>query len=65
MTGFVTTLADRLLDRLAPKASAKADTSYYEYCYCTADWRAIYRLCHVVGGTHSCGSCNNVRAVGC
>lgn len=65
MIGFVAKLGDRLLERLAPTVTAKADTTWYEYCYCTADWRAIYRTCHVVGGTSTCGACNTVRYVGC
>ncbi|MGW7268693.1 hypothetical protein [Streptomyces sp. NPDC054842] len=58
-------VADRVLERFVPKASASADTSWWEYCYCTADWRKIYRLCHVVGGRSSCGRCENVRYIGC
>lgn len=58
-------VADRVLERFVPKASASADTSWWEYCYCTADWRKIYRLCHVVGGRTSCGKCDNVRSIGC
>lgn len=58
-------VADRVLERFVPKASASADTSWWEYCYCTADWRKIYRLCHVVGGRTSCGKCENVRYIGC
>jgi hypothetical protein len=63
--GFAAKLGDRLLERLAPKATAKADTTWYEYCYCTSDWRAIHRICHAVGGTSSCGPCNHVRYIGC
>ncbi|MEJ8634326.1 hypothetical protein ABZY19_02620 [Streptomyces sp. NPDC006475] len=64
MTGF-RRLGDRVLERLVPKSAASADTTFYEYCYCTPDWRRIYRLCHVVGGRTSCGKCENVRAIGC
>jgi hypothetical protein len=63
--GLLTKLGDRLLDQLAPKASAKADTTWYEYCYCTSDWRKIYKICHTVGGISTCGPCDHVRSIGC
>ncbi|MDP9844059.1 hypothetical protein [Streptosporangium lutulentum] len=58
MTDLLARLGDRVLEKLAPKATAKADTSYYEACYCRE--RTKYRkLCHVVGGRSSCGPCAN------
>ncbi|AWS43111.1 hypothetical protein [Streptosporangium sp. 'caverna'] len=56
MTGVLGMLGDRVLARLVPKATAKADTSYYAHCYCRE--RSKFRkLCFVVGGTTGCGAC--------
>ncbi|WP_418955695.1 hypothetical protein [Streptomyces tritici] len=52
----VRNLGDKMLEKLAPSATAQADTSFYKFCYCSG----IYyyrRLCHVVGGYTSCGAC--------
>ncbi|HEY9368659.1 hypothetical protein [Streptomyces sp.] len=50
-------LGDKVLERLAPSATAKADTSFYQFCYCSGIYR-YERLCHVVGGISSCGGCS-------
>ncbi|WP_217211871.1 hypothetical protein [Streptomyces sp. AC550_RSS872] len=64
------TLMDKVLDRLVPKATASADTSFYKYCG-GCGYIEIFdavgrlkRLCHVVGGTSSCGPCNTFD-IGC
>ncbi len=56
MNGILTKLGDRVLERLAPSATAQADTSYYKFCYCSGPFY-YRRLCHVVGGIASCGAC--------
>jgi len=61
MTRTLTAFGDRLLERFAPKATAKADVSYEKFCYCTVSPAAvysIYKLCHVVGGIASCNACD-------
>ncbi|MGW2699575.1 hypothetical protein [Streptomyces sp. NPDC001340] len=61
-------LMDKVLDRLVPKATASADTSYYKNCSACAYveiFHAIMRktqLCHVVGGHTSCGPCGEYLA---
>ncbi|MEU8527689.1 MULTISPECIES: hypothetical protein [Streptomyces] len=56
MNRIVRKLGDRVLERLAPSATAQADTSFYQFCYCSGPY--YYRkLCHVVGGYSTCGSC--------
>jgi hypothetical protein len=57
MNAFLRGFGDRMLDRLVPKATAKADTSFYKRCYCRppAD---VMKLCHVVGGISACGPCD-------
>ncbi|MFC8195726.1 hypothetical protein ACFUTV_10010 [Streptomyces sp. NPDC057298] len=63
-------LMDKLLERVVPKATASADTSYYKYCgacgYVPAfdNVARLKRQCHVVGGTTSCGPCN-LWDIGC
>lgn len=56
-------LGDRVLERLVPKATAKADVSYWQTCYCTADHVKYIKYCHTVGGMTGCGACQ--RAGGC
>ncbi|GAA0913899.1 hypothetical protein GCM10009560_06660 [Nonomuraea longicatena] len=34
MVGIVGRLSDRILDKLAPKATAKADDTWWAHCYC-------------------------------
>ncbi|MBM9620886.1 hypothetical protein ACFQ60_23250 [Streptomyces zhihengii] len=59
----MTNLMDKVLDRLVPRATASADTSYYKNCdVCTyveeyghvGHWQ---KLCHVVGGKTGCTGC--------
>ncbi|MET9419433.1 hypothetical protein ABZY06_01670 [Streptomyces sp. NPDC006540] len=63
-------MMDKVLDRLVPRATAHADTSFYKYCTgCTyvEVFDAIGRwqkLCHVVGGTTGCTTCQYFK-VGC
>ncbi|MEW2551296.1 hypothetical protein ACWGRF_21165 [Streptomyces zhihengii] len=66
----MTNLMDKVLDRLVPRATAAADTSFYQYCtgcaYVDA-WDAIGRwkkLCHVVGGKTGCTGCQTFE-IGC
>jgi hypothetical protein len=56
MTGVLGMLGDRVLARLVPKATAKADSSYYSFCYCRERSKSR-KLCHIVGGTTACGPC--------
>lgn len=56
MTGALGRLGDQLLERLVPKATAKADASWIEVCYCR-NLKRYKRECHVVGGTTGCTSC--------
>ncbi|CAM5578189.1 MULTISPECIES: hypothetical protein [Streptomyces] len=65
MLSAMNRVGDRVLAHLVPKVNASADTSFWQYCYCTADWRKIYKLCHVVGGRTACGECSSVRYIGC
>ncbi|MDP9865772.1 MULTISPECIES: hypothetical protein [Streptosporangium] len=48
-------LGDRLLEKLVPKATAKADTYYYMHCYCYGTTR-YQKLCWIVGGQTGCVS---------
>ncbi|MFF5208605.1 hypothetical protein [Streptosporangium sp. NPDC000396] len=59
MTGVLGKLGDRVLEKLVPKATAKADTYFYRTCYCDGiNWYA--KLCWVVGGQTGClSSCEN------
>lgn len=60
MTRMLTAFGDRLLERFAPRATAKADVSYEKFCFCKVSPSAIYsyyKMCHVVGGTASCTPC--------
>ncbi|MBB6346448.1 hypothetical protein ACWGH8_13925 [Nonomuraea muscovyensis] len=61
MIGALGRFGDRLLERLVPSATARADTTFREYCYCRYTYKH-YRTCHVVGGTTSCGLCYSVSA---
>ncbi|MEV6398956.1 hypothetical protein AB0M39_29935 [Streptomyces sp. NPDC051907] len=65
MIGSIGKLGDRVLERLVPKATAQADTSWTERCYCISERRARFRTCHVVGGTSGCTPCNIERIVNC
>ncbi|MER6603866.1 hypothetical protein ACWDBC_20955 [Streptomyces parvus] len=65
MLSAMNRVGDRVLARLVPRTNASADASFWQYCYCTADWRKIYKLCHVVGGRTACGECSSVRYIGC
>jgi 7-cyano-7-deazaguanine synthase in queuosine biosynthesis len=59
MRSLLRLAGDRVLSILAPKASARADTSWTERCYC----RGLYeykRYCHTVGGATGCGACEIV-----
>ncbi|MGW6286277.1 hypothetical protein [Streptomyces sp. NPDC055107] len=66
----MTNLMDKVLDRLVPRATAAADTSFYKNCdVCTyvAEYGHVghwQKLCHVVGGRTSCGKCTYFR-IGC
>ncbi|MDG4864469.1 hypothetical protein P8605_40620 [Streptomyces sp. T-3] len=62
MSGILRKIGDRTLERLVPSSTAKADTSYYSYCYCNPDHRAYRKLCHIVGGYTSCGSCKYYKS---
>ncbi|MEW2298787.1 hypothetical protein AB0958_02200 [Streptomyces sp. NPDC006655] len=59
-------LMDKVLDRLVPKATASADTSFYKNCTSCGyiEYLGVYgrllKLCHVVGGVTSCGACNTI-----
>lgn len=62
--------ADKVLGRLVPKSSAKADSSWNEWCAACA-WNPDvqnrarpYRTCHIVGGTQYCTPCTS-WVVGC
>ncbi|MFI1485835.1 hypothetical protein [Streptomyces sp. NPDC020747] len=61
---------DKMLDRLVPKATASADTSFWKKCSSCGYIDVIgsvghmVKLCHVVGGVSSCGPCNSFQ-VGC
>ncbi|MEV1004168.1 hypothetical protein [Nonomuraea sp. NPDC050202] len=58
MTATLRVLGDRVLERLVPRATAKADTSYYKRCACyTSPVVEVMKLCHVVGGTSGCTGC--------
>ncbi|MBE8526056.1 hypothetical protein ILP97_52735 [Amycolatopsis sp. H6(2020)] len=59
MTKLLRRAGDRVLGVLVPNASAKADTSWTERCYCKQLWE-YRRYCHVVGGTSGCGPCEAV-----
>ncbi|WP_327353695.1 hypothetical protein [Streptomyces sp. NBC_01304] len=63
MTGMLRKMGDKALARLAPSATAQADSSFYRHCYCRerSDFR---QLCHIVGGTTGCGSCQAYRTCG-
>ncbi|GAA3654979.1 hypothetical protein GCM10022224_017580 [Nonomuraea antimicrobica] len=56
MMGTLERLGDRVLEMLVPKATAKADSSYYVTCSCSQMVRKR-KLCHVVGGTSGCTAC--------
>jgi hypothetical protein len=62
MTGRLMKFADQMLERLVPKATAKADSDYWTPCYCSGGVKWIKR-CHIVGGTKSCEPC--IIAGGC
>ncbi|MFF5208844.1 hypothetical protein [Streptosporangium sp. NPDC000396] len=64
MTGLLGRLGDRVLEKLVPKAAAKADTSWEEYCYCRNMWR-YKKWCHVVGGTSGCSPCQAYEVAVC
>ncbi|WP_326822958.1 hypothetical protein OHA77_40755 [Streptosporangium sp. NBC_01639] len=46
-------LGDHLLEKLVPKATAKADASYWQTCACYGTTRYA-KLCYVVGGISGC-----------
>ncbi|TXS55693.1 hypothetical protein [Streptomyces sp. t39] len=56
-------LMDKVLDRLVPRATASADTSYYKNCGACSYFEAAQavghwqKLCHIVGGTTGCTGC--------
>ncbi|MEU5342470.1 MULTISPECIES: hypothetical protein [unclassified Streptomyces] len=56
MNSTIARIGDRVLERLIPKATAQADTSFYQRCYCRG-LEEYKKLCHVVGGTSSCSGC--------
>ncbi|KAB8195900.1 hypothetical protein FH608_010450 [Nonomuraea phyllanthi] len=59
MTTLLRGFGDRVLERLVPKATAKADVSYYKRCACYSDPPVeVMKLCHVVGGTSGCTGCD-------
>ncbi|MEH1166254.1 hypothetical protein V6V47_12790 [Micromonospora sp. CPCC 205539] len=62
MSRVLGNLGDRMLERLVPKATAKADVSWYRQCYCS-NHVAYIQLCHTVGGMTGCGTC--YRGGGC
>ena len=64
MTRILTAFGDRVLARVAPKATAKADTSYEVFCYCSVSASGVYsywKWCHVVGGSSSCTGCTTKK----
>ncbi|GAA4671711.1 hypothetical protein [Phytohabitans rumicis] len=56
MTDSLLRFADRMLERLVPKATAKADSTYWVTCYCSGGTKWIKR-CHNINGTTSCEPC--------
>ncbi|GLZ78591.1 hypothetical protein Afil01_33980 [Actinorhabdospora filicis] len=65
MTKLLNKAADKILDRLIPKSTASADTTWNEWC-ASCRWSGHgdrltrpYRVCYVVGGRSGCGTCNN------
>lgn len=57
MKSIVGSIGDRLLEKFAPKAVAKADTSFETICYCGSNDFYYRKYCHVVGGRTSCSAC--------
>lgn len=52
-------LADRMLARLAPQATASASNGWYEACKCMLDGSKLYWYCIAVAGVGTkCGPCN-------
>jgi hypothetical protein len=45
-----------MLERLVPKTTAKADTTFWRTCYCSGGIKRIQR-CHTAGGSTSCEPC--------
>ena len=57
MTTFMTTVADRMLARIAPKAEAAAACSYSVYCYCSFQVK-YYKTCYQCPGVpYYCTAC--------
>jgi hypothetical protein len=56
MTHSMRRFADRMLERLVPKTTAKADTTFWRTCYCAGGVKRIQR-CHTAGGSTSCEPC--------
>ncbi|MET8333641.1 hypothetical protein ABZV14_06720 [Streptosporangium canum] len=55
MNALLGKLGDRVLGKLVPKATAKADAYFYQTCWCYGTTR-YQKLCYVVGGTTGCVS---------
>ncbi|WP_283138245.1 hypothetical protein [Rhizohabitans arisaemae] len=63
MTSLLGRLGDRIVEKLAPKASAQAAAEWYVHCYCRE--RSDYRkLCTNIGGRTYCGACYVYRRCG-
>ena len=61
MSKTLATLADRMLAKLAPQATASASTGWYLSCRCTSEgvW---YQYCTAVPGVGTkCTPCNILR----
>ncbi|MFD8527976.1 hypothetical protein ACFV0L_11265 [Streptosporangium canum] len=55
MNALLGKLGDRVLGKLVPKTTAKADAYFYQTCWCYGTTR-YQKLCYVVGGTTGCVS---------
>lgn len=64
MTKLLNKAADKVLGRLVPRSTARADSSWNAWCGgCTWDkqlqrYIRNFKTCHVVGGLSTCSPCN-------
>ncbi|WP_412543951.1 hypothetical protein R8Z50_16055 [Longispora sp. K20-0274] len=63
MINLMGRVGDRLLAVFAPKATAKADLTFYKFCFCYDGWKYAQR-CDQVAGQSYCGPCE-FRGTGC